>query len=80
MYGIGFQEIFLFFIFFIIPAIVGYKFAETKNRNATLWAFICFFIPPALIILVFLGQVSKDTVKRVPCPYCRELIVEGATI
>ena len=39
MYGIGFQEIILLFIFFVIPSVVGYKLAQIKNRNVVFFVF-----------------------------------------
>ena len=80
MYGIGFQEIILLFIFFVIPSVVGYKLAQIKNRNVVLWAFLCFIFPPILIVLVFLGKIKKDISTRIQCPYCREFILEEAII
>lgn len=83
MYGIGGFELYAIFICLIpvISAVLGYKLAKNKNREAWIWSLVCFFLPFAVIIILILGPIQKqDDSQRVRCPYCKELILKDAAV
>lgn len=83
MYGIGVPELWvLCFLFLpVVCAVIGYKLAKKKNREAWLWSLFCLFFPLALIIILVLDPIRKqDDAPRVRCPYCQELILKEASV
>lgn len=54
MFGMGGFEFFVLAVG-IIAAILGYKLAKRRNREAWLWAILCFLFPLLVIIILCLG-------------------------
>ena len=44
--------------------VFGYVVAATKNRDASRWAFICFFFPPAVFLLLLRPSRKGPAIKR----------------
>lgn len=61
MYGIGGFELYAIFICLIpvISAVLGYKLAKNKNREAWIWSLVCFFLPSAPYIPALKGEVLR---------------------
>lgn len=71
----------------ICAAILGYKLAKDRNREAGIWAALCFFLPVLLIVILCLSpiqgnQITSDnvTIHLRKCPYCAEKILAEAKI
>lgn len=45
----------------VLCAVVGYRLATARRRNAVLWAFACFVFPPALGILFITPRAIADS-------------------
>lgn len=60
MFGMGGFELFVFAIS-IIAAVLGYRLAKRRNREAGLWALLCFIFPFLLIVLLCLGTLPPTS-------------------
>ncbi len=58
MFGIGGLEL-LVLIVSTVAAILGYRLAKRRNREAALWAVLCFLLPVLVIVLLCLGVFPK---------------------
>lgn len=73
-------------------AFIGRNIAERKERSAAGWFFICLFFPPAILLLLTLGQNMEKQEARMQeekrqfnmqhrkCPYCAEYIKREAKV
>lgn len=59
MFGLGGFEMLVLAVN-IIAAILGYRLAKRRNREAGLWAFLCFLLPVLVILLLCLGVLPKE--------------------
>ena len=59
MFGMGGFELFLLMVG-VIAAILGYRLAKRRNREAWLWAVLCFLFPFFVIIILCLGVLPKN--------------------
>ena len=59
MFGMGGFELFLLVVG-VIAAILGYRLAKRRNREAWLWAVLCFLFPFFVIIILCLGVLPKN--------------------
>ena len=59
MFGMGGFELFLLAVG-VITAILGYRLAKRRNREAWLWAVLCFLFPFFVIIILCLGVLPKN--------------------
>ena len=51
MFGMGGFELFVLVIG-IIAAVLGYRLAKRRNREAWLWAVLCFLFPLLVIVIL----------------------------
>lgn len=58
MFGMGGFELFVLVIG-IIAAVLGYRFAKRRNREAWLWAVLCFLFPLLVIVILCLGVLPE---------------------
>ncbi len=59
MFGLGGFELLLLAVS-TSAAIVSYRLAKRRNREAGLWAFLCFLLPLLVILLLCLGVLPKE--------------------
>ena len=59
MFGMGGFELFLLMVG-VIAAILGYRLAKRRNREAWLWAVLCSLFPFFVIIILCLGVLPKN--------------------
>ena len=60
-----------------LAAALGVYMAHNKRRNTVLWGLLCFFFPPATIILAFLPMViTREDVTQ--CPKCSGRVLKGS--
>ncbi|MDP2800041.1 MAG: zinc ribbon domain-containing protein, partial [Deltaproteobacteria bacterium] len=63
----------------IISGIVGGIVARRKGRRPILWFILCALFPLLIIVVALLPPMaSKGHTKK--CPYCAEIIKEGAIV
>ena len=62
MFGMGGFELFLLVVG-VIAAILGYCLAKRRNREAWLWAVLCFLFPFFVIIILCLGVLPPRETK-----------------
>ena len=62
MFGMGGFELFLLIVG-VIAAILGYRLAKRRNREAWLWAALCFLLPFFVIIILCLGVLPQREIK-----------------
>ena len=62
MFGMGGFELFVLIIG-IISAITGYRLAKRRNREALIWAVLCFLFPFFVIIILRLGVLPPREIK-----------------
>ena len=62
MFGMGGFELFLLVVG-VIAAILGYRLAKRRNREAWLWAVLCFLFPFFVIIILCLGVLPPREIK-----------------
>ena len=58
MFGIGGFELFVLAIG-IIAATLGYRLAKRRNREAWIWAVLCFLFPLLVIVILCLGVLPE---------------------
>ena len=58
MFGIGGFELFVLAIG-IIAATLGYRLAKRRNREAWIWAVLCFLFPFLVIVILCLGVLPE---------------------
>ncbi len=58
MFGMGGFELFVLAIG-IIAAILGFRLAKRRNREAWLWAVLCFLFPLLVIVILCLGVLPE---------------------
>ena len=58
MFGMGGFELFVLVIG-IIAAVLGYRLAKRRNREAWLWAVLCFLFPLLVIVILCLGVLTE---------------------
>lgn len=58
MFGVGGFELFVLAIG-IIAAVLGYRLAKRRNREAWLWAILCFLFPLFVIVILCLGVLPE---------------------
>ena len=58
MFGMGGFELFVLVIG-IIAAVLGYRLAKRRNREAWLWAVLCFLFPLLVIVILCLGVLPE---------------------
>ena len=58
MFGLGGFELFVLVIG-IIAAVLGYRLAKRRNREAWLWAVLCFLFPLLVIVILCLGVLPE---------------------
>ena len=63
MFGMGGFELFVLIIG-IISAIIGYRLAKRRNREALIWAVLCFLFPVFVIIILCLGVLPPREIKE----------------
>lgn len=64
MFGLGTFEISMLIIP-IVCAIFGYRLAKARNREAGIWAVVCFLLPILVIVLLCLGPLpEKDKIEK----------------
>ena len=63
MFGMGGFELFVLIIG-IISAITGYRLAKRRNREARIWAVLCFLFPVFVIIILCLGVLPPREIKE----------------
>ena len=63
MFGMGGFELFLLMVG-VIAAILGYRLAKRRNREAWLWAVLCFLFPFFVIIILCLGVLPPREIKE----------------
>lgn len=54
MFGMGGFELFVLAIG-IIAAVLGHRLAKRRNREAWLWAILCFLFPFLVVVILCLG-------------------------
>ncbi len=60
-------------LIFLIAALAGALIADKKGRDKLTWGLICFFLPPAVLLLLLLPTVAaKGRTRR--CPYCAKIV------
>ena len=65
-------------LFMIITGIIGSVLAKYKGRSQILWFALCTIFPLLVIAILLLpALVSEGFTQK--CPYCAEIIKEGAT-
>ncbi len=62
MFGLGTFEISMLIIP-IVCAILGYRLAKARNREAGIWAVLCFLLPILIIILLCLSPLPPKNAK-----------------
>ena len=62
MFGMGGFELFLLMVG-VIAAILGYRLAKRRNREAWLWAVLCSLFPFFVIIILCLGVLPPREIK-----------------
>jgi hypothetical protein len=61
------------FFVFVIAGLAGALIAEKKGRDKLTWGLVCFFLPPAVLLLFFLPPVpARGRTRR--CPYCEKVV------
>ena len=58
MFGMGSFELFVLAIG-IIAATLGYRLAKRRNREAWIWAVLCFLFPFFVIVILCLGVLPE---------------------
>ncbi len=61
MFGFDISTILLCFGIPLLLGYVGYKLAKRRNREAGLWAVLCFLFPILVIVLLCLGPLPPKT-------------------
>lgn len=63
----------------LVAAAAGAYVAERRGRNWIIWGIICFLVPLAFIVLLFLPRVLAEGATK-QCPECGRVIRHDATI
>lgn len=63
----------------LVAAAAGAFLAERKGRNWIFWGIVCFLVPLAFLVLLFLPRVLAPGVTK-QCPECGRVISHGATV
>ena len=62
MFTMG-ELIFSVLIFGLLCATLGYRLAKRRNREAWIWAVLCFLFPVFVIIILCLGVLPPREIK-----------------
>lgn len=80
MFGLGFPELIVILIIWVIPGTIGALLAKRKARSMSGWFFLCAFFQPAIIVIAFLSPKKEVRGKYRECPSCKEFVRWKATI
>ena len=60
-------------LIFVIAGLAGALIADKKGRDKLTWGLVCFFLPPAVLLLFFLPPVAaRGRTRR--CPSCAKIV------
>ncbi len=60
-------------LIFLIAGLAGALIADRKGRDKLIWGLVCFFLPPVLLLLLFLPPgAARGRTRR--CPYCTKVV------
>lgn len=68
-----------YFILSVVAACVAFNVAYNKARSTTLWFLGVLLIPPLLLLLLYLDDLTPKPARK-KCPYCAEQILAEATV
>ncbi len=60
-------------LIFLVAGLAGALIADKKGRDKLAWGLVCFFLPPAVLLLLFLPHVAATGRTR-RCPYCARIV------
>lgn len=64
----------LYIIICLIAGFAGGAVASAKGRSSLGWFILCFILPIAIVVLLFLKEAGAVSGVTQQCPHCAEII------